>query len=76
MWPGHEQLTVADLDKLSRGVIDGYADWDHKIVELPRDVAFQLVAQGIDVILDDGFWARDEGAVMRNAARRPAGTRR
>lgn len=45
--------------------IDGYADWDHKIVELSRDVAFQLVAKGIDVILDEGFWAKDERALMR-----------
>jgi len=45
--------------------IDGYADWDHRIVELSRDVAFRLVAKGIDVILDEGFWAKDERASMR-----------
>ena len=45
--------------------IDGYADYDRRIVELSRDVAFQLVEKGIDVILDEGFWAKDERASMR-----------
>src|SRR3712207_8508180 len=42
--------------------IDGYADYDHRVVELSRDVAFQLVGKGIDVILDEGFWAKEERA--------------
>ena len=45
--------------------IDGYADYDHRMVDLSRDVAFHLVAKGIDVILDEGFWARDERVSMR-----------
>ena len=45
--------------------IAGYADWDRRIVALSRGVAFRLVATGIDVILDDGFWAKDERAAMR-----------
>jgi predicted kinase len=45
--------------------IDGYADWDRRVVELSRDVAFRLVATGIDVILDEGFWAKEERAAMR-----------
>lgn len=45
--------------------IAGYADIDHRIVELSRDLAFQLIAKGIDVILDDGFWAREERASIR-----------
>lgn len=45
--------------------IDGYADFDHRIVQLSQDVAFQLVAKGIDVILDEGFWAKDERALLR-----------
>jgi predicted kinase len=45
--------------------IDGYADWDHRVVALSRDVAFRLVAKGIDVILDEGFWAKEERAAMR-----------
>ncbi len=45
--------------------IDGYADYDRRIVELSRDVAFQLVGKGIDVIIDEGFWAKEERALMR-----------
>lgn len=45
--------------------IDGYADYDHRIVELSQDVAFQLVEKGIDVILDEGFWAKEERALLR-----------
>ena len=45
--------------------IAGYADYDRRIVALSRDVAFHLVAKGIDVILDEGFWAKDERALMR-----------
>lgn len=45
--------------------IAGYADWDHKVVGLSRDFAFELVAKGIDVILDEGFWAKEERAAMR-----------
>lgn len=45
--------------------IDGYADYDQRIVEPSRDVAFQLIEKGIDVILDEGFWAKEERASMR-----------
>ena len=45
--------------------IDGYADYDHRMTELSRDFAFQLVGNGIDVILDEGFWAKEERALMR-----------
>ncbi len=40
--------------------IDGYAAWDRKIIGLSRDVAFYLAEKGIDVIIDEGFWAREE----------------
>lgn len=40
--------------------IDGYADWDSKIIGLSRDFAFYLAGKGIDVIMDEGFWARSE----------------
>ena len=49
--------------------IDGYEAWDHKICGLSRDVAFYLVEKGIDVILDEGFWAKDERARMARRAR-------
>jgi predicted kinase len=40
--------------------IDGYEEWDHKIIGLSRDIAFYLAEKGIDVIMDEGFWAREE----------------
>ena len=45
--------------------IDGYADHDHRIIDLSRHVAFQLAANGTDVILDEGFWSREERRAMR-----------
>ena len=48
--------------------IPGYADWDRRIVDLSRDVAFGLAARGIDVILDEGFWARAERDALRRRA--------
>jgi predicted kinase len=45
--------------------IDGYAEWDAKIVELSRNVAFQLVGKGIDVIIDEGFWEKETRAKMK-----------
>lgn len=45
--------------------IDGYANYDQRVVELSRDIAFQLVEKGIDVIIDEGFWAKEERASMR-----------
>ena len=45
--------------------IAGYAAWDRRIIGLSRDVAFGLAAKGIDVILDEGFWARAERDAMR-----------
>lgn len=40
--------------------IDGYAQWDSKIIELSRKIAFQLAEKGMDVIIDEGFWAKEE----------------
>ena len=45
--------------------IDGYEEWDTKIIELSRAVAFQLVEKGIDVIIDEGFWAREQRVELR-----------
>ena len=45
--------------------IDGYAAWDTKIIELSRDVAFQLAEKGIDVIIDEGFWAKEQRDELR-----------
>jgi predicted kinase len=40
--------------------IKGYEEWDHKIIGLSRDFAFYLAGKGMDVIMDEGFWARDD----------------
>ena len=45
--------------------IDGYAEWDRKIIALSRDVAFQLAEKGIDVIIDEGFWAKEQRDELR-----------
>ena len=45
--------------------IDGYEDYDSKICGLSRDVAFQLVEKGIDVIIDEGFWEKEQRALLR-----------
>ena len=45
--------------------IDGYAEWDRKIIDLSRDVAFQLAEKGIDVIIDEGFWAKEQRDELR-----------
>jgi predicted kinase len=45
--------------------IESYAEWDARIVYLSRNVALQLVEKGIDVILDEGFWEKDQRTAMR-----------
>ena len=45
--------------------IDGYAEWDRKIIQLTRDVAFYLAAKGIDVIIDEGFWEKETRDEMK-----------
>jgi len=45
--------------------IDGYAEWDSKIIGLSRDTAFYLAEKGIDVIMDEGFWAKEERDEMK-----------
>ncbi|MBA2758211.1 MAG: ATP-binding protein [Chloroflexia bacterium] len=45
--------------------IDGFEEYDSKICGLSRDVAFQLVEKGIDVIIDEGFWAKEQRVELR-----------
>ena len=45
--------------------IDGFAEYDNKICELSRDVAFYLAEKGIDVIIDEGFWAREQRVELK-----------
>ena len=49
--------------------IDGYADFDARMCGLSRDLAFQLAAKGIDVIIDEGVWEKDQRDIMRRRAR-------
>lgn len=48
--------------------IDGYAEWDRKIIDLSRDFAFYLVGKGVDVIMDEGFWEKETRDEMRRRA--------
>ena len=45
--------------------IDGFEEYDSRICGLSRDVAFQLVEKGIDVIIDEGFWAKEQRVQLR-----------
>lgn len=45
--------------------IDGYEDYDHRMCELSRDVAFQLAEKGIDVIIDEGVWEKEQRDILR-----------
>jgi predicted kinase len=45
--------------------IDGYEEWDDKICELSRDVAFQIAGRGMNVIIDEGFWEKEQRVEMR-----------
>lgn len=49
--------------------IDGYAELDHKVCGLSRDLAFDLVGKRIDVIIDEGFWERDQRDKIRERIR-------
>ena len=48
--------------------IDGYEGYDSRICGLSRDVAFQLAAKGIDVIIDEGVWSREQRDTLRKRA--------
>jgi predicted kinase len=45
--------------------IDGFEEYDSKLCDLSRDVAFRLVEKGIDVIIDEGFWAKEQRVELR-----------
>ena len=45
--------------------IDGYEEWDRKIIGLSRDIAFYLAEKGINVIMDEGFWTKEERDELR-----------
>jgi predicted kinase len=45
--------------------VAGFAEYDGRICELSRDVAFQLAEKGMDVIIDEGFWAKEQRLELR-----------
>ena len=61
----HERRVVNQFDR-NDPTFDGYAEWDTKIIELSRRIAFQLVEKGIDVIIDEGFWEKTQRNSLRN----------
>jgi predicted kinase len=46
-------------------LIDRFEEYNDKFCELSRGVAFQLVEKGIDVIIDEGFWAKEQRVELR-----------
>ena len=45
--------------------IEGFEEYDHKIIGLSRDIAFQLAEKGVDVIMDEGFWLKEQRVELR-----------
>jgi predicted kinase len=45
--------------------IEGYAEYDGRMCDLSRDIAFRIAEKGHDVILDEGFWAKQERDALR-----------
>lgn len=40
--------------------IDGFEEYDRFICDLSRDIAFQFARKGVDVIIDEGFWEKEQ----------------
>ncbi len=45
--------------------IPKFEEYDRKICEISRNIAFQFVKNGVDVIIDEGFWAKSERDDMK-----------
>jgi predicted kinase len=45
-------------------VKDNYAEYDSRICEIATNIAFEFVARGVDVIIDEGFWSKEQRAEM------------
>ncbi|MDO8610520.1 MAG: ATP-binding protein, partial [bacterium] len=39
--------------------------YDHNIIELARNISFQILKSGGDVIIDEGFWAKSQRDEMK-----------
>lgn len=48
--------------------IDRYEDYDSRMCGLSRDIAFRLAAKGIDVIIDEGVWEKQQRDILRRRA--------
>jgi predicted kinase len=47
-------------------IIDKFAEYDGKVTELSRDIAFQFLEYGNDIIIDEGFWVKSQREEIRN----------
>lgn len=45
--------------------IPNYEKYNQQICEISRSIVFQFAQKGIDVIIDEGFWAKEERDEMR-----------
>lgn len=43
-----------------------FEDLDNRITDLSMDIALLLLSNGLDVIIDDGFWVRNQRDDIRN----------
>jgi predicted kinase len=48
--------------------IDRYEDYHHRMCGLSRDIAFHLAGKGIDVIIDEGVWEKEQRDLLRRRA--------
>jgi predicted kinase len=45
--------------------IHGFEAYDGRMCGLSRDVAFRLAAKGVDVIIDEGVWEKEQRDILR-----------
>jgi predicted kinase len=46
-------------------LIDRFDEFDARVSELSRSISFQFLQHGIDVIIDEGFWAKSQRDEMK-----------
>lgn len=54
--------------------IKGFEEYDKKICELSNNIAFKFIEHGLGVIIDDGFWVKEQREEMRKRIKK-AGAR-
>ena len=45
--------------------IHGFEAYDGRMCGLSRDIAFRLAAKGVDVIIDEGVWEKEQRDILR-----------